>query len=224
MVEDEKLNDEDFRHKRSPRKGFVRGDGKVWESGSWRTKESVARRRKQKLERQQEYRDDPVKKNMLILENAKSMPRLFHKNAAENEIGLTSLNPNVIASTNEGLSVAKEPEKKIQKALVKSNEIGTKGIVNMQLEKQMNESANSTLQSDSIVPYSNIEMARSQSMSLIDSTATHLFDLMKSMTNKSPPNDLVTRDPEVVFAACATAKQIHDLMKLKLDAIKEMRK
>lgn len=64
------------------------------------------------------------------------------------------------------------------------------------------------------------KLVASTSMSLIDDSAAHLFGLMKGLTANRPPADVQAFDPERVQAAVNCAKAIHQLMRLKLDAIK----
>lgn len=63
-------------------------------------------------------------------------------------------------------------------------------------------------------------LVESPSMSLLDSTAQHLHGLMKGLTANEPDPSLKRYDPETVQAACSCAKNIREIMKLKLDAIK----
>ncbi len=57
----------------------------------------------------------------------------------------------------------------------------------------------------------NIELVESASMSLLDRSADHMFELMKGLSGG---------DSADVNAACNCAKNIQSLMRLKLDAMK----
>lgn len=63
-------------------------------------------------------------------------------------------------------------------------------------------------------------MVQSASMHLLDSTAEHLHSLMKGLTANSPDPATRAYSTDVVGAACNCAKNIREIMKLKLEAIK----
>jgi hypothetical protein len=63
-------------------------------------------------------------------------------------------------------------------------------------------------------------LVESPSMNLLDSTASHLFGLMQGLIANKPPADVQKYSPEEVNAACNCAKNIREIMKLKLDALK----
>lgn len=69
-------------------------------------------------------------------------------------------------------------------------------------------------------PSPNVELVGSQSMNLLDSTAEHLYGLMRGLHANQPEPEIKTYDPDRVNAACNCAKNIREIMKLKLDAIK----
>ena len=75
----------------------------------------------------------------------------------------------------------------------------------------------------SSVPLDNVSLAISQSMNLVDSTATHLHALMKGLTANKPPSDVRAVDIDTAMAAAGVAKQIYSLMRLKLDGAKMLR-
>lgn len=68
------------------------------------------------------------------------------------------------------------------------------------------------------------EIIVSQSMSLLDESANHMFDLMKGLHGNQPPASVKAYDPERVNSAVACANTIYKIMRLKLDAIKVQRK
>lgn len=70
----------------------------------------------------------------------------------------------------------------------------------------------------------NSEIVASQSMSLLDESANHMFDLMKGLHANQPPADVKAFDPDRVNSAVACANTIYKIMRLKLDAIKVQRK
>jgi hypothetical protein len=69
-------------------------------------------------------------------------------------------------------------------------------------------------------PSETFVLVESPSMSLLDSTANHLHGLMKGLTANQPEAEIRKYDPEIVNAACNCAKNIREIMKLKLDALK----
>jgi hypothetical protein len=70
----------------------------------------------------------------------------------------------------------------------------------------------------SLKPSENSSAETSHSMSLIDKSATHLHDLMKSVAPSQ------TTEPEKIKSACEAAKQMTQLLRLKLDILREFRK
>lgn len=72
----------------------------------------------------------------------------------------------------------------------------------------------------SLQPSTSISAAKLTSLDLIDSSAEHLYGLMKSVATEDP---LRRKDPRVIQAAANCAKQIKDLIRLKLDVLKEVR-
>jgi hypothetical protein len=65
---------------------------------------------------------------------------------------------------------------------------------------------------------SSLQKANASSLKLIDDSAKHLFGLMEGIAKDAPkPDDARRLDPQRVNAACNCAKQIHSLLKLKLD-------
>lgn len=59
-------------------------------------------------------------------------------------------------------------------------------------------------------------MGESQEKSLLDDSAQHLFTLMQKLSSSSQ----TSVSPEIVNAACNCGKNIREIIKLKLDAIK----
>lgn len=76
--------------------------------------------------------------------------------------------------------------------------------------------------SSSTLPTS--EIIASESMSLLDESANHMFDLMKGLHANQPAAEVKSYDPDRVNAAVACANTIYKIMRLKLDAIKVQRK
>lgn len=72
----------------------------------------------------------------------------------------------------------------------------------------------------SINANSTIETDVSPSMNLLDNTATHLYDLMKGLSQNQPETSIKLFDVERVHAAANCAKNIREIMKLKLEVIK----
>ncbi len=64
------------------------------------------------------------------------------------------------------------------------------------------------------------EEVKSQSSNLILDSAKHLNGLMKDLTRDLPPVDIKQLDVERVQTACLCAKQITELMRVQMDAIK----
>lgn len=81
----------------------------------------------------------------------------------------------------------------------------------------------------SLIPYAdseaqlvNFEGVKSHSMSLIDDSIEHLHGLMKCVGNnvkeRAKSNDRIgTIDPQVVNAACNVAREMGNILKIKLD-------
>ena len=70
------------------------------------------------------------------------------------------------------------------------------------------------------VQYDNTSEATSDSLNLIDDSSKHMFGLMKSVAIEDHER---LRDPRVIHAAANCAKQIHSLIRLKFDILKELR-
>ncbi|MGZ3802860.1 MAG: hypothetical protein ACXVB4_01525 [Pseudobdellovibrionaceae bacterium] len=66
----------------------------------------------------------------------------------------------------------------------------------------------------------NLETAQSASMNLIEESANHLYGLMKQLKPKKNASNIEVVDTETVHAACNCAKNIRELMNLKLNAMK----
>ncbi|MFI5342838.1 MAG: hypothetical protein ACHQUC_01320 [Chlamydiales bacterium] len=79
------------------------------------------------------------------------------------------------------------------------------------------------LQSESQQPSVTLPLVEYQSMNLIDDSAKHLFELMRGLHANKPNPEIQLYDPERIHAACACAKNIRELLKLKLEAIKLQR-
>ena len=88
----------------------------------------------------------------------------------------------------------------------------------------MNEKENTTRHADLNEQSTTALTVGSQSMNLVDDTAKHLFALMKGLTHNLPDAEIKSFDPDKVNAATNCAKQIYQMMRLKLDVIKELRK
>lgn len=73
---------------------------------------------------------------------------------------------------------------------------------------------------DSLKPSGTSETATSHSMNLIDESAMHLRGLMKSVAPSSAPETT----PEQVKSVCDIAKQMANLLRLKLEILKEFRR
>lgn len=107
----------------------------------------------------------------------------------------------------------------------RSESLSTKGNT-MSKTKNASEESSTLVKADVIQPEVSTPQSRnallveSPSMSLLDSTAQHLHGLMKGLTANEPDPSLKRYDPETVQAACSCAKNIREIMKLKLDAIK----
>ncbi len=63
------------------------------------------------------------------------------------------------------------------------------------------------------------DLVKSTSMNLIDSSAEHMFALMKGLHANQPEPEIKSYDPDRVRAACACSDQIAKLMRLKLDVV-----
>jgi hypothetical protein len=73
---------------------------------------------------------------------------------------------------------------------------------------------------DSLKPSTSTAAENSNSMSLIDDSAKHLYELMKS----SAPTQGQEFNSERVKAVCQTAKEMREMLRLKLDILREFRK
>lgn len=72
----------------------------------------------------------------------------------------------------------------------------------------------------SLAPSDSSSAARLTSLNLLDSATEHVFITMKGVGKDNPQS---LRDPRVVQAVASCAKQIHSLIRLKLDILKELR-
>ena len=129
-----------------------------------------------------------------------------------------------------------EPEKtttKTEKSESLSEEIGLKEIeINkMKLSESTTQKTESTsseksypiesveiLSSDLSEQSENLNLVQSQSMSLIDSSANHLFGLMKLMEPNNQSDDYATMAK--VESSVKIARELRCIMKLKLDTLK----
>lgn len=66
-----------------------------------------------------------------------------------------------------------------------------------------------------VAPSPDSDEAKLPSGNLIDSTLMHLHGLMRTVAKDAP--EYQKRSPEMINAVCNTAKQMRDLMRLKLD-------
>lgn len=97
-----------------------------------------------------------------------------------------------------------------------SNQSGTESAIRNPPSVLLEPSTNVTAPSSEIIA--------SQSMSLLDESANHMFGLMKGLQANQPPAEIRAFDPERVNSAVACANTIYKIMRLKLDAIKVQRK
>lgn len=74
----------------------------------------------------------------------------------------------------------------------------------------------------SLKPQGTSQQEKSNSMSLIDDSAKHLHELMKSVGHLPKPGKKV--DPARVKMACEAARQMTSLLRLKLDILREFRR
>lgn len=101
---------------------------------------------------------------------------------------------------------------------------GTTVTLNPIEPKNETAAASEILPAASSSQFINSEEARSLSLNLIDDTAQHLHGLMKSVGTKNEDGLNLRIDPQKINAACNCAKNIHNLLRLKLDVLKEARK
>lgn len=80
------------------------------------------------------------------------------------------------------------------------------------------EESNETPSTDLTTPLISSEGAKYLHLNLIDSTAKHLHGLMKSIAVDHPE---IRNSPQMVNAACNCAKNMRELLRLKLDVVKE---
>lgn len=141
----------------------------------------------------------------------KHMQEISMKAAASSANAGTDSHPN----KNENVQPPVWTEEKIEKLREKYGENGmpetekTTVVKNVLVVNNVNPQGGSTQQSTPL------NEENSPSMSLIDDSAKHLFELMKSIRlDKEKP------DPNAINAACNCAKNIRELMGLKLSAYK----
>lgn len=72
-----------------------------------------------------------------------------------------------------------------------------------------------------IAPLPGTDGDRSPPRNLLDSTLIHLHDLMKQVGKETTRHQTA---PDTINAVCNVAKQMRDLMVLKLDVVKTARK
>jgi len=99
---------------------------------------------------------------------------------------------------------------------------GTRGTEMTTTEKKDSGAGNVTLHEDSSQLQKHLSEARSHTMSLIDESANVLLDCMKSAAKRSVEEPI--RDFRQVNAIANVGKQIAQLAKVKLDAIKDARR
>jgi hypothetical protein len=90
-------------------------------------------------------------------------------------------------------------------------------------ERRQNEENGETQPTDSFNQLINFDAARSVSMNLLDETATHCLEYMKSI-GRDCDREPQLRDFRKINAVANLATQVANLAKVKLDAIKEARK
>lgn len=115
-------------------------------------------------------------------------------------------------------------EEEIEKPRIPMPEPTMKEIKSECMKLSIAEKKEETPPEDSISQLTSVEEANLASMNLLASTATHLHGLMKGLTINDPEATVRLYDPHKVNAACNCAKQIHNLMRLQLDAVKLMKK
>lgn len=138
------------------------------------------------------------------------------------------------ASANGGPPAPKMNEKKItfenEKLEVKTvntttpvREISTSEIAKSSFGKSLPEESKTTPRMDSRLSSKSFETGILISTNLIDDSINDLRNLMGSIAANAQ-KDVVARNVQAVNAACNCAKNIAQLMRLKLDVVKESRK
>ena len=73
---------------------------------------------------------------------------------------------------------------------------------------------------DSKSPSTTLDGTESPSMHLLDASCEHIYSLMKGLTANAPDVNVRAYSPEIVNTACLCAKNIREIMKLKVEVMK----
>lgn len=73
-----------------------------------------------------------------------------------------------------------------------------------------------------VEPYQILSSAESKLANLIDDSVLHLHGLMKGL-HANQPADVKSYEPARIQSACACASEIHKLLRLKFDVLKQAR-
>lgn len=131
----------------------------------------------------------------------------------------------LLASKNEKplIENATNEERKIMPPTESNGTPGTPETNRNTVSRSEDENSNGTPLEDSSLSPSNLEKARSASMSLLDDAATHCLKYMKSIGRDCEAQGQL-RDFRTINAVANLASQIADLAKVKLLAIKEAKR
>lgn len=147
--------------------------------------------------------------------NKSDIEMLIKKNVLSEE------RKNIEKTNHSEMSSEKLGQETIKKSNLKHRENIMEETKQANQEKFKKENTEEIQQGDSSKPLMNLEMVNSPSMSLLDDTATHLYGLMKSLGEQS--HEFRKLQPHEISIACDCAKNIREIMKLKLEAIKAQR-
>lgn len=192
----------------SIKQGTVRKDGKVYMHGAWRTPEGAEK----KLETDKLRSQDPEVKKNSASESVRNITATKKNTANEND--------STISSIKNGLThkvLIENEETEITQGRFGMN--GTQKTEKRTTKQSEPEGASVTPHTGSTAQFLTSAMVESPSMNLLDSTAEHLSELMDSLRDSEdarPPQIHI----EKIHAVCLAAKNIREIMKLKLDAMK----
>jgi hypothetical protein len=114
-------------------------------------------------------------------------------------------------------------QKKISNEPTRGDEIGIEETRSSNSSKSTDDAGTEILLVDSIEQRKSLDKARFQSMNLLDDTASHLIDYLKSV-GKDCERQEQLRDFRQINAIANIGKTIAQVAKVKLEAIKEARR
>ena len=180
-------------------------------------------------QKNQKKKEKMLKENTIVLDT-RQIQNSDRPSKISNEDTELLIKKNVLPDPKKSIQrikINEMPSEEIGQEIIKNNNSKHKETImqpttEIKEEKLTKENIEETQQEDLSNLPTTSEMVSSPSMSLLDDTAKHLFGLMKSVTESHDPayRKLQTHEVQV---ACDCAKNIREILKLKLEAIKYQR-